>query len=297
MSPTLINGNPLPQILYGTARRRHKPCPDIGTALSVGYRGIDTAAGTIHHDETLDGQATSAFLLAQTNEQDSVGRGDLFLQSKYIPTPKSAHLRSTGQEQPNTEAPAILALESVMGSSTRLKVDSIDCYFVNASRTPTRTIMEIWLALEQVVDRGGIRYLGLSNVKPQKLLSVLKNSRIKPAFVQNWFCKETRYDHDVAVICKEEGIVYQLFGIFDASNSWLLDSLPVQYRAQRKHISAHEALLQQMVEETTASGWNICVLDGTTDKDHMAGNLAAVEQADNRSADKNGILLELIGWK
>ncbi|KAK1494858.1 hypothetical protein CTAM01_08871 [Colletotrichum tamarilloi] len=157
--------------------------------------------------------------------------------------------------------------------------------------------MEIWLALEQVVDRGGIRYLGLSNVKPQKLRSVLKNSRIKPAFVQNWFRKETGYDHDVAVICKEEGIVYQLFGIFDASNSWLLDSLPVQYRAQRKHISAHEALLQQMVEETTASGWNICVLDGTTDKDHMAGNLAAVEQADNRSADKSGILLELIGWK
>ena len=43
---------------------------------------------------------------------------------------------------------------------------------------------ETWAALEDLVDRGLVRSIGLSNFSPEKVQQVLKHARIRPAVNQ-----------------------------------------------------------------------------------------------------------------
>ncbi len=51
--------------------------------------------------------------------------------------------------------------------------------------------MELWGAMESVVRQGGIRYLGVSNIRVEGLRGLYDKARGKPTFVQNWFRRAT----------------------------------------------------------------------------------------------------------
>lgn len=128
------------------------------------------------------------------------------------------------------------------------------------------------------MDKGGVRYLGISNVKISTLRELYGQARIKPTFVQNWFRKATEYDRENMVFCREHGIKYQIFGVFDEANADLLDCVPVRRRAVEKSIDKHQALLQMLLGGAAKQKLQLCILDGTTNQTHMRENMAAVGQ-------------------
>ncbi|KAH6857103.1 NADP-dependent oxidoreductase domain-containing protein [Chaetomium sp. MPI-CAGE-AT-0009] len=125
-APTLRNGNPIPQIIYGTARRKEKAAPDVRTALQLGYRAIDTASSRRFHHETEDGRALREFLDAKGGEGG--GLEGIFVQSKFAAPP--------GHDEPlpysMTDDTTAFVLKSVLRSADDLGVDVLDAYFLHA---------------------------------------------------------------------------------------------------------------------------------------------------------------------
>ncbi|KAI6090468.1 NADP-dependent oxidoreductase domain-containing protein [Hypoxylon rubiginosum] len=291
-TPVLLNGSPIPRIIYGTARREGKELPDVPAALETGYRAIDTATSRRFHHEDEDGRAIFQYLDKNTI---SVRRDDIFIQSKYA--------APADQEEPwpydIKDDARSRVFKSVMSCASSLSVDIIDVYFLSApiSSSAFDGTLAVWRALESIANRGGIRYLGICNVKIAQLRKLYEQAHVKPAFVQNWFRKaEDGYDSDVMGFCRDRGLVYQIFGVFDTENANLLNCEPVRRRANSHSVTNHQALLQMLLAAAAAQGLHLCILDGTTSTYHMEDNLKAVSQIEEISDADNREFLDLIGW-
>ncbi|KAJ2902101.1 hypothetical protein MKZ38_001010 [Zalerion maritima] len=287
--PTLLNGSPVPPILYGTAVRDGKPRPDVVAALEAGYRAIDSANSRLFHREDEDGQAVSTFV---ANNTDSVSRDAIFIQSKYAPPTEQAEPWPYDMADDTTSR----VYKSVLRSAADLRLETIDAYFLHTPLGSLSGTLEAWRALERIVDRGGIRYLGIANVKAPRLRQLFDQARVKPAFVQNWFRRDTRYDRGVAAFCRDHGIVYQVFGVFDGENAELLRCDSVRRHARDQSITARQALLRMISAAAASRGLRLCVLDGTTDRKHMEENLRAVMGLPEPSKELVQSFSSLIGW-
>ncbi|KAK4060483.1 uncharacterized protein Triagg1_10753 [Trichoderma aggressivum f. europaeum] len=256
----------------------------------MGYRVIDTASSKRFHREKEDGNAISRFL---ANNENIACREALFVVSKFA-TP-SDHEKPLPYEVADDIPSRIL--RSVLCSANNLHIDVIDAYFLH---TPLRThtdTLTAWRALERLVKQGGVRYLGISNVSYVQLKQLYNAAEIKPTFVQNWFRKESQYDGKVMAFCRDNDIVYQIFGLFDKANEELLQSEPVQRRAQEKSLSLHQALLQMLVGGAAHHGLRLGFLDGSTNLQHMRDNLSAVRQKlDDLEIQDLEMFWQLIGW-
>lgn len=142
---TLFDGTDLPVMGLGTwamgGRSRPDPSQDqralqaIRAALDIGYTHIDTAEMYANgHTEELVGQAIRG-----------VDRSKLFLTTKVRP-PNLSYKRT---------------LDSIDGSLRRLGVEQIDLFLIHwRDATP---LAETFRALNEAVQAGKIRYLGISN--------------------------------------------------------------------------------------------------------------------------------------
>jgi diketogulonate reductase-like aldo/keto reductase len=147
---------------------------------------------------------------------------------------------------------------------------------------------EAWRALEELVGKGAIRYLGVCNVSAGRLRELWDLAKVKPTFVQGWFRPKTGYDNEVVRFCRQSGIVYQAFGVFDEFNGHLLESPPVKRRASAGAITGHQALLEMLFLAAKTLGLRLCILDGSRDIEHMKQNLAAVDvHTDVEAADES----------
>src|SRR3954464_9725314 len=77
-SATPFEHTSIPRFLYGTAWKEDDTEPLTKLALSVGFRGIDTANQRRHYYEAAVGRA-----VATTIQQGMVAREALFLQTKF----------------------------------------------------------------------------------------------------------------------------------------------------------------------------------------------------------------------
>ncbi|KAI4869539.1 NADP-dependent oxidoreductase domain-containing protein [Hypoxylon rubiginosum] len=288
-TPVLLSGSPIPRIIYGTARREGKTLPNVLAALDTGYRAIDTATSRRFHHEAEDGQAITQYLDANTM---SVHRDDIFIQSKY----------ATPTDQTNPWPYDIMddtrsrVFKSVLRCASNLDIDVIDVYFLSAPTGSLDGTLNAWHALESIANRGGIRYLGICNVRIARLRKLYEQAQVKPSFVQNWFRKVNGYDREVMGFCREHGLVYQIFGVFDGENIDLLDCEPVQRHARSNSITNHQALLQILLVMAAARGLHLCILDGTTSTYHMGDNLKAVSQVEETPDAEHREFSDLIGW-
>ncbi|KAK4244749.1 NADP-dependent oxidoreductase domain-containing protein [Corynascus novoguineensis] len=289
-TPTLRNGDPIPRIFYGTARRKGKAVPDVRTALQLGYRAIDTASSRRFHHEAEDGRALREFLDA-TNKEGGRLEG-IFVQSKFAAPPE--HVEPLPYE--TRDDTTVRVLKSVLRSAEDLGTEVLDAYFLHAPLPTIEGTVQAWRVLEQLVSRGAVRYLGIANVALPRLGKLYDQAQVKPAFVQNWFRKTTTYDRDVVMFCKEHHITYQMFGVFDEANAGLLECEPVQKRARTISVTTHQALLQLLLETAAAMGLQLCILDGTTSADHMRENLSAVRQFGGLPESDVESFRQLIGW-
>lgn len=162
---TLNNGVKIPIIGFGTWQT---PDGDIAkhaveVALNAGYRHIDTAAA--YGNEKSVGQAI---------KNSGINRHDLFITTK---------LWNTDHGYKSAKAAIYRSLQS-------LKVDYLDLYLIHWPNPVdmrdhwAEANAESWRAMEEAVQAGKIRAIGVSNFRKRHLDELLKTAEIKPVVNQ-----------------------------------------------------------------------------------------------------------------
>lgn len=162
---TLNDGSKIPKIGFGTYHEQFGNNLDpIRTAIKVGYRFFDTAS--LYETEKYLGQAV---------KESGIPREEFIIETKVW-------IDEMGYE--GTKA----ALDR---SLRRLGMDYVDIYLIHWPRMTgapdenwKERDLETWRAMEEMVQAGKVRRLGLSNFLPHHLKNILDNCSIKPVVDQ-----------------------------------------------------------------------------------------------------------------
>ena len=190
---TLNSGQAMPVIGLGTWQA---PAGQVGAAVKAalegGYRHIDCAA--IYGNE-----AEIGAVFAEAFSSGLVKREDLFVTSKLW----------NSEHAPDNVRPALeLTLKE-------LRLDYLDLYLIHwpqcfakesegnrsIPKNDDGTIKydletpsaKTWAALEQCVDAGLTRSIGLSNFNSEQIAGVCEGARIQPAVLQVEICVEIKF--------------------------------------------------------------------------------------------------------
>ncbi|HTU45332.1 MAG TPA: aldo/keto reductase [Bryobacteraceae bacterium] len=176
------------------------------TALETGFRHLDCSER--YRNEEQVGQA-----IREAVDSGWLNRNELFLTTKLW----------NNNHRPERVQPAIEA------SRKRLQVEYIDLYLVhtpyafqpgddqdprdqngNVIYDKGITLMDTWKAMENLMDRGECKAIGLSDVSLQQLREVFEKASIKPAVVQiesHPYLPET----EILEFCRINGVVMLAF--------------------------------------------------------------------------------------
>ena len=147
----------------------------VKSAIEGGYRFVDTAQS--HSWGYKEEEVGRAVQDAGKRFEDDA-RDYVFVQTKIHP--QDLGYRSTqGAIHLSMERLQVSSLDSILIHKPR-------CWGDICSREPEGTWHDSWTALEEAVDRGLVRSIGICDVDGQILDDLLKK-RIKPTIIQNWF--------------------------------------------------------------------------------------------------------------
>ncbi|XZF15743.1 aldo/keto reductase [Chitinophagaceae bacterium MMS25-I14] len=175
-------------------------------ALEAGFRHFDCAER--YRNESEVGEALEAGLAA-----GGIARKDIFVTTKLWNT----------NHRPERVEPAFEA------SLKRLRLSYLDLYLMhtpfaflpgddqdprdrngNVIYDREITLLDTWRAMEQLVDDGKCRAIGLSDITMKDLVPIYESARIKPAVIQveaHPYLPET----ELLEFCKEKNIVFLAF--------------------------------------------------------------------------------------
>jgi diketogulonate reductase-like aldo/keto reductase len=197
--------------LYGTAWKEDDTERCVRDALAAGFRGIDTANQRKHYFEAGVGRAIAASNLA---------RDQLFIQTKFTFVDGQDHRLPFDADAPI----ATQVAQSFAKSLEHLGVtylDSLVLHGPSQSHGLGREDHEAWRAMEQLVEQGGVRVLGVSNVTAQQISELVAFATVKPRYVQNRCYARTGWDQLARNVCKQHGITYQGFSLLTANRQVL----------------------------------------------------------------------------
>ncbi|XP_066273849.1 uncharacterized protein [Branchiostoma lanceolatum] len=193
----MASGYTIPVFGLGTAAMGDKTYDAVLSALTAGYRMIDTAQAYWHSEESID----------RAIRDSGIPREDIFIISKLSP-------RHFGRD---------LTPRSVDVSLRKLGTDFIDLflihnihcsdYFQCTPDEPKATWEVAWKAMEELHRQGKLRSLGVSNFYPPLLEKLVAMAEVPVSLVQNWFDPFYR-DEATREYCEGHGIVYQGYSTF-----------------------------------------------------------------------------------
>lgn len=256
----------VPAFLYGTAWKEDATRELVERALDAGFRGIDTANQRKHYHEAAVGEALRA-----ARDAGVASRDELFIQTKYTFERGQDHRLPYDPRAPIAEQVA----QSFESSRAHLGVDVIDSYVLHGPtlrRGLADADLEAWGAMEALHSQGRARVLGVSNVSADQLEELAAFSKVRPTFVQNRCYARLGWDHAVRAVCARFGIIYQGFSLLTA-NAEELARPAVRAIAER-----HGCTVPQVVFRF-ALALGMLPLTGTSDREHMAQDLAAADIA------------------
>jgi diketogulonate reductase-like aldo/keto reductase len=254
----------VPKILYGTAWKKDETERLVATAIRAGFRAIDTACQPKHYNEPAVGAGVAAALAG-----GQLKRADLFLQTKFTSV--------SGQDPQripyDPEAPLSRQVaQSFAVSLSNLRTDYLDSLVLHSPLPSMKQNLEVWQALESLVDAGGVRQLGISNCYQLRQLEALHDAaRIKPAVLQNRFYADTHYDRDIRAYCRSQRITYQSFWTLSANPQVLAHPTVTAIAAKYRRATAAQILFRYLTQIEVAP------LTGTRSETHMREDLAIFE--------------------
>lgn len=250
----------IPPILYGTAWKEENTERLVTQALTLGFKGIDTANQRKHYFEEGVGFAVQKFL--KTSQKT---RADLFLQTKYT----SIHGQDSRLPYDQFDSLTNQVKQSFFSSLAHLQTDYIDSYILHGptlSRGIIDADLEIWQAMEALVHEGKVKFLGISNVNIQQVEELYSKVSIKPSFIQNRCFTITQWDQDVRLFCKKHKIIYQGFSLLTANLPYL--SNPYMQEVAIKYNKTIPQIIFRFVIHI-----GMLPLTGTTNPQHMKDDL------------------------
>jgi diketogulonate reductase-like aldo/keto reductase len=251
--------SPNPRIIYGTAWKKAETERLVGAAIRQGFRGIDTACQPKHYDEAGVGKGIAAVR--------GLTRADLYLQTKFTPASGQDPARIPYDPTAPLSDQVAQSFEASLGN---LQTSYLDCLILHSPLAPTQTL-EVWRAMESIVEAGGVRRLGISNFyRLDDLKALYDSARIKPRVLQNRFHAETGYDRELRNYCRDARIVYQSFWTLTA-NPHLLAHPAIAGMAKSHGRTAAQILFRYL----TQSG--VVPLTGTRSEAHMREDLNIFE--------------------
>lgn len=157
MEQKLNTGYSIPSVGLGTWRAKGEEVYNsVKTALDVGYRHIDSAVAYRNEEQVGRGIADS-----------SVDRGAIFLTTKVW---NVAHDHKA-------------AMEQIDQSLQNFQTDYIDLVLIHWPFTYERNAA-VWGAMEEAVEAGKIRSIGVSNFHIHHINALLESAKIVPAVNQ-----------------------------------------------------------------------------------------------------------------
>lgn len=259
-----IAGAQVPTLIYGTAWKEDRTGALVAHALAAGFRALDTANQRQHYHEAEVGRALGAAFAEGT-----LRREDVFVQTKFTFRAGQDHRLPYDP----TASIAQQVAQSFDSSLAHFGGDAIDSYLLHgpsqrAGLAPAD--IEAWRAMETLHHEGRTRFLGISNVSPDQLETLIRVARVRPTFVQNRCFASLGWDAAVRDLCSSEGLVYQGFSLLTANAAIIRKSI-VQDIAR-----SHERTLAQVVFRF-ALQVGMIPLTGTTNQHHMAEDLEVYE--------------------
>jgi len=268
----------VPGIVYGTAWKKEKTAACVQRALSIGFRGVDTACQPKHYFEPGVGEGIAAFLKAGT-----ATRADLYIQTKFTPVsgqdPKQVPYDSSAP-------PALQVVQSFQVSLRNLQTDYLDCLVLHSPLQNEESTKTVWLAMERLVDQGGVKQIGISNCYEPAYFKALHGwARIKPAVLQNRFYETTGYDKELRAFCRQHGIAYQSFWTLSANPLLLMHADMIALAEKYRRTSA-QILFRYLTQQ------GVVPLTGTQSDTHMRQDLEifGFELTDTECAVVGGLL-------
>ena len=154
----LNNSVEIPQFGFGVFQiPPDETAEAVETALSVGYRHIDTAQ--MYGNEQQVGEGI---------RRSGVGRESVFVTSKLN---NNRHTRDD-------------ALRAFDRSLALLGSEYVDLFLIHWPLPTVRDFMHVWRALEEVYREGRARSIGVSNFQPDHLRRLMAESDVRPAVNQ-----------------------------------------------------------------------------------------------------------------
>jgi 2,5-diketo-D-gluconate reductase A len=153
---SLNDGNVIPQLGFGVWQVPNEEAAKVvGTAISTGYRSIDTAA--IYGNEIGVGKAIAA---------SPVHRGELFITTKLW-NDQHTNARSALNE-----------------SLSRLALDQVDLYLIHWPKPRQNAYVEAWKALVKLKEEGRAKSIGVSNFTVSHLKRIIDATGVAPSVNQ-----------------------------------------------------------------------------------------------------------------
>jgi diketogulonate reductase-like aldo/keto reductase len=256
-------GVAVPEFIYGTAWKEERTAELTELALRSGFRAIDTANQRRHYFEAGVGEGIKAACGARV-----VKRAELFIQTKFTYVSGQDHRLPYDPDAPVAEQ----VRQSLASSLAHLGTDYLDSFILHGPASGfgwTATDDEAWSAMQREQESGRTRAIGLSNVSLAHLDQMMATHNEAPAFVQNRCFARFGWDREVRGFCREHGITYQGFSLLTANLEVLRHPLVAR-------LAQHFGISHAQVIFAFARSIGILPLTGTSDEQHMRGDLASL---------------------
>lgn len=240
-SVTLNSGYTMPINGLGTYSLHGETCIEaVKAALRSGVRLFDTASAYGNEEEV--GQA-----IREGMAELGIAREDIFVITKIYP----------GSEMANPEA-------SIQACLDRLNLGYVDMMLLHH---PDSNDVKAYKAMEQFVEAGKIRSLGLSNWYVEELEAFLPQVSIKPALVQNEIHPYYQ-ENGVIPYIQAQGITvqgwYPLGG--RGHTAELLGDPVISAIAEAHGVSSAQVILRWNLQK------GVVVIPGSSNPDHILEN-------------------------
>lgn len=185
----LSNGMKIPKVGFGTWQTPDGDVAETSVlqALEAGYRHIDTAAA--YGNEESVGRAI---------KKSGINREELFITTKLW----------------NNNHSYEKAKAAIDESLTKLGLDYLDLYLihwpnpVDIRENHIEANAESWRAMEEAVEAGKIKAIGVSNFRPHHLDALLETAKIKPV-VNQIFLNPSDMQPEVVEYCRNKDILLE----------------------------------------------------------------------------------------
>ncbi len=244
---TLNNGNTIPKLGYGTWMIENDDAAKaVSTAIEVGYRHIDTAQA--YENEAGVGQGII---------DSGIERAELFVTTKIAAEHKSYEQAAT----------------SIDESLAKMQLDYLDLVIIHSPQPWAEWRSEennyfaenkqVWKALEDAVEAGKIRNIGLSNFLKADMDNILEDCKIKPV-VNQILAHVSNTPFELMGYCNDHGILVEAYS--PIAHGEMLKNDVVIEMAAKYNVSVAQLCIEYIIE------LGALPLPKTVTKAHMESN-------------------------